>query len=156
MKKNAIITLLLLVALFGCGSDHPLKLGYEGTSYDDPEIQEAVKKELNNSSINFYTFIDDGREVIAYRKEDKDKVNSILREVTGGPPEGYTGLCYETLLRARKQQQLLENNQIQSVVKKNNSTYCVYWEKENSDKVSEIDQHFNEIRAHQKQMGNEI
>lgn len=148
--------MLLLVALIGCGSDHPLKLGYEGTGYDDPKIQEAVKKELNKRSINFYTFMDDGREVIAYRKEDSGKVNSILREVTGSPPEGYTGLCYETASRASKQQQLLKNKQIQSVARKSYSTYCVYWEKKDSDKVSEIDQHFKEIRAHQEQMGNEI
>ncbi|MET0071229.1 MAG: hypothetical protein ABW096_14425 [Candidatus Thiodiazotropha sp.] len=104
----------------------------------------------------FYTFMDDGREVIAYRKEDSGKVNSILREVRGGPPEGYTGLCYETASRASKQQQLLKNNRIQSVMKKSYSTYCVYWEKGDSDKVSEIDQHFKEIRTHQEQMGNEI
>ncbi|MBW9276085.1 MAG: hypothetical protein K1563_20610 [Candidatus Thiodiazotropha sp. (ex. Lucinisca nassula)] len=156
MMKNTVLTLLVLLALSGCDSDHPLKLGYEGMGYDDPVINEAIKKELNKRSIEYYTFVDDGREVIAYPKEHKEKVISIRNEVTGGPPNGYTGHCYETQERAVKQQQLLENNQISSIIRDSYAMYCVYWEKENNDKVAEIDQHFKEIRAHQKEMGNEI
>ncbi|WP_316364236.1 hypothetical protein [Candidatus Thiodiazotropha sp. CDECU1] len=156
MKNNIGIALLLLFALSGCGSDHSLKLGYEGTSYDDPKINEAVKNKLKRRSIEYYTYVDDGREIIAYRTEDKDKVKSIMNEVTGGPPNGHTGLCFETQTIAIKQQQLLKKNQISSIIRESYAMYCVYWAKEDSDKVAEIDQRFKEIRAHQKEMGNEI
>ncbi|MEW8693728.1 MAG: hypothetical protein AB2535_22065 [Candidatus Thiodiazotropha endolucinida] len=156
MKNKISIVLLLLLALSGCGSDHPLKLGYEGTSYDDPKISETVINELKRRSIEYYTYVDDGREIIAYRTEDEDKVKSIINEVTGGPPNGHTGLCFETQVIALKQQQLLKKNEISSIIRESYAMYCVYWAKEDSDKVAEIDQHFKEIRDHQKEMGNEI
>ncbi|MEW8000334.1 MAG: hypothetical protein AB2786_04695 [Candidatus Thiodiazotropha endolucinida] len=156
MKNNIGVAILFLFALSGCGSDNTLKLGYEGTSYDDPNINEAVKNELKKRSIEYYTYIDDGREIIAYRKEDKNKVKSIMNEVTDGPPNGYEGLCFETKEIAIKQQKLLLKSQISSIIRESYAMYCVYWANEDSDKVAEIDKHFKEIRAHQKEMGNEI
>jgi len=156
MNKISSIALVLLFVLSGCDSGHPLKLGYEGTSYDDQNINEAVKNELQKRSIEYYTYLENGREVIAYKREDKERVNSIRKEVTGGPPNGYTGLCYESQAIALKQQKLLENNEISSIVRESYAMYCVYWQEGNSDRVAEIDQHFKEIRAHQKKMGNEI
>jgi len=156
MNKWIITNLILLSLVIGCDSDHPLKPGYVGKSFDKPQIHEAVKKELSKSSIDFYTYIDEGIEVIAFRKEDKDIVGSILNKVTGGPPEGYTGLCYGTLGWAEKQQQLLSKNRINSLIRKRYSKYCVYWNKKDSDGVEKIDKNFKEIRAHQKNKGNEI
>lgn len=147
MDKFIIIALMLFL-LGGCGKDHPLKIGYVGTSIET-ELQNELKEKMSLSKIDFYTFQDSGKEVIAYRKEDKEKVRTLINEIYGGPPSGFTGLCYQTNKRANQQKKLLEVNNIQSTVSKRDMLFCVYWEKDNSDKVANIDDHFREIRDHQ-------
>jgi len=95
--KTKLAILLIIFVLIGCGSEHPLKSGYEGVSSSDQAINEVVKKKLAEKGVVFYTFADEGKEVIAYLKKDAELAKLIFDEASGNPPVGYTGLCHYTL-----------------------------------------------------------
>ena len=156
MKMKLLVLIVLPLWLISCGYDDPLKPGYVGIRSSDESINENVKIKLTEKGISFYTYEEEGKEVIAYQVIEREKVGSIFNEATGSPPPDYTGLCSDTNESAEKELAILIENDIPAIIRKSYSVYCVYWNKEYSNKVESFNSNYKQIREHQRSIGNEI
>ncbi|MDH5730427.1 MAG: hypothetical protein OEZ58_15635 [Gammaproteobacteria bacterium] len=150
MKRISVLLVVISFLFVACGSESPLKPGYAAISIDDVELVEKLKLELKNRNIEHYTYVSKNIEFVAYRKTQKELIDAILNRAKGGPPIGYTGLCYETEKSAEKKISQLSKIDVLTKNEEKDGYFCVYWEKKNVEKVEKIDSNYRDILEHQR------
>ena len=151
MKKLSI-TILIGLFIYGCSSEYPHKSGYHSVSFDGTSLSSDFKNELTRRNIEFELVERDGKEYILFKRSKDYDVESIVNYIHGGPPKGYTGVCVDSLERARIRIKKLEQHGISTKYREKDYTHCVYWELSNTQKVEEIDESVRQINEHQRSM----
>lgn len=126
-----ILICITVMIIASCGYESSLKLGYIAIGFESEIETKKMKDELDKRDFHNYTYIEDGRLVIAFPSNEEKAFEHILFEVTGSPPTGFTSVCTDSEARLSKHVSILIENDIEHITAHILSTdkYCVSWPK---------------------------
>jgi len=153
-----ILICITVMAVVSCGYGDPLKPGYIAIGYEDEIETKKLKDALDKRGFHNYTYIEDGRLVIAFPSNEEKAFELIRFEVTGSPPTDFRSVCTDSEARLNKHVSILIKNDIEHIAAHISSTdkYCVSWPKRVDGLVAEVDPGIRAINEARKRYGTDI
>jgi hypothetical protein len=151
MRASWFRCCLVLCAAFSSlvfGGQDGLKPGDTWYYSSDKKMMAAVMEEMKLRGHPFHmTRLPNGLDAVAYSKTQQPVVETVLRELIGEPPPGYTGLCSPQFLSRETHIAALNIAGIPKLTANPKFTgeFCVFWSKSDDARVLEADPIYREI-----------
>jgi hypothetical protein len=171
MHLRILLAMSVLMFLVGCkvevGSNYAEnqktealpkhKSGYIGFSAEDLRFVKRVQLGIDREGIDYYIRQTDEEKTIYYPEEFQAEVEAIISHAAHSlaPSPDYTGLC-TSKENSNAQAEWLTENDIPVIRASEDSRYCVYWLRSDSERVESIDPMYKLLRENEAVRGNDI